>query len=49
MRSLRNDFSTYTDFLTIMTIALFYCWEKLFILVNTWMIGKKLNEILPEK
>ena len=25
-------------------ISLFYCWKKGFILMNIWMIQKKLNE-----
>ena len=31
----------------MITISLFYCCEKVFILMNTWMIWKKTS--LPEK
>ena len=34
-------FNTY-NFLTMITISLFYCCEKVFILMNIWMIGKNL-------
>ena len=34
----------------MITISLFYYYEKVFILVNIWMIEKKINETsLPEK
>ena len=34
----------------MITISLFYYYEKVFILTNMWMIGKKINEArLPEK
>ena len=36
----RKDFLTHSNFLTMMTICLFYCCEKVFILMDIWMIGK---------
>ena len=34
----------------MITISLFYYYEKVFILMNIWMIEKKINETsLPEK
>ena len=37
-------------FLTPITISSAYCCEKVFILINIWMIGKKINKTsLPEK
>ena len=39
MKSLRNNFLIHTNFLTT-TISLFYCCEKVFILMNIWMTGK---------
>ena len=30
------------NFLTMITISLFYCSEEAFILMNRWMIGKNL-------
>ena len=38
----RNDFLIHTHFLITTIINLFYCWEKVFILMNIWMIGKNL-------
>ena len=40
MKNLRKDFLIHTNFLTMITITLFFCCEKVFILKNTWMIGK---------
>ena len=37
---LKNDFFIHTSFLTATIISLFYCWEKMFILMNIWMIRK---------
>ena len=31
----------FLNFLAMITISLFYCCEKVFILTNIWMIGKK--------
>ena len=36
----KNDFLVNTNFLTKTIISLFYCCEKVFILMNIWMIGK---------
>ena len=34
----------------MISISLFYCCKKVFILMNIWMIGKYFNEtLLPEK
>ena len=30
----------YRNFLTMISISLFYCCEKVFTRMNTWMIGK---------
>ena len=32
----------HTNFLTMISVSLFYCHEKLFTHMNTWMIGKNL-------
>ena len=32
----------------MITINLLYCCEKVFILMNIWMIGKKFNDTLEE-
>ena len=49
-KSYRNDFSMHRYFLTTITISSAYCCEKVFILTNIWMIGKKINKTsLPEK
>ena len=42
MKSLRNNFLIHKNFLTATTINLFYCCDKLIILMNIWMIGKNL-------
>ena len=39
-KKLKERFFTNTNFLTRITISLFYCWEKVFILMNIWIIGK---------
>ena len=50
MKNQTNDLLIQTNFLTMITISLFYCCEKEFILINIWMIWKKFNEpLLPEK
>ena len=36
----RNDFLIYKNFLTTEIISLFYCCEKVLILMNIWMIAK---------
>ena len=40
MKSERNDFSMHANFITMITISLFYCCDKVFTLVNIWIIGK---------
>ena len=35
-----NDFLIHTYFLTMITISLFYNYEKVYIFMNIWMIGK---------
>ena len=37
---LKGQFFNTFNFLTMITISLFYCCEKVFILMNIWMIGK---------
>ena len=37
---LMEQFLIYTCFLTTTMISFFYCCEKIFILMNIWMIGK---------
>ena len=37
---LKGKFLIHTNFLTMITISLFYYYEKVFILTNIWMIGK---------
>ena len=50
MKNQTNDLLIPTNFLTMITISLFYCCKKEFILINIWMIWKKFNEtLLPEK
>ena len=39
-KSYRHDFLIYGNFLTATTISFFYCYRKVFILMNMWMIGK---------
>ena len=39
-KSEKKDFLIDTNFLTTAIISLFYCCEKVFILLNIWMIGK---------
>ena len=36
----KERFLIHTNFLTMMSISLFFCCEKLFTHMNTWMIGK---------
>ena len=36
----RGDFLIYTNLLTMTSISLFYYFEKVFTLINIWMIGK---------
>ena len=38
-KNLKKDFLTHTSCLTMITISLFYYYEKVFILTNIWMIG----------
>ena len=38
------DFLTYTNFLTMISISLFYCCEKVFIHMNIWMTEKNSME-----
>lgn len=38
MKTERRNFPLYTHFLTLIPISLFYCCEKMFIHINTWMI-----------
>ena len=46
----RRNARTRLIFLRMISINLFYCYEKVLILMNIWMIGKKSNEAaLPEK
>ena len=34
----------------MISISLFYCWKKVFILMNIWIVQKYFNEtLLPEK
>ena len=40
MEIFKNDLLIHTNFLTLITISLFYCGEKVFIFTNIWMIGK---------
>ena len=40
MKTSRNDFLIHTNFLTIISINLFYYCEKVFTPMNIWMIGK---------
>ena len=40
--TLKNDFLIHTNFLTKIKISLFYCCEKVFTLMNIWMIGKNI-------
>ena len=53
MKNQLNKFLIHTSFLTMTTISLISlicCCEKLFHLMNIWMIGEKFNEtLLPEK
>ena len=37
---LKECFSIHTNFLTMITISLFHYYEKVFIVMNIWMIGK---------
>ena len=39
MKMLGNNFLIHTDLLTMIT-SLFYCWQKVFILMTKWLIGK---------
>ena len=39
---LKKRFFNINKFITIITISLFYCCEKVFIFMNVWMIGKNL-------
>ena len=41
MESSKKDFLMHTNFLTKITISLFYYYEKVFIFTNIWMIWKK--------
>ena len=36
----KNDFLIHINFLTVISLRLFYCCEKVFILMNIWMTGK---------
>ena len=40
MKSLKSDYLIHANFLTRININLTYCCEKLFILMNKWMIRK---------
>ena len=40
MKIEKKGFLIYTNFLTIITISLFYYYEKVFILTNIWIIWK---------
>ena len=39
-KKVKSDFLVHTNFLTMITIGLFHCCKKVFILINIWMIGK---------
>ena len=39
----------HTNFLTMITISLFYCCKKVFTIMNIWVIGKNYETSLPEK
>ena len=39
-KNLNNNNFKGTNFLIMITISLFYYWEKVFILMNIWMTGK---------
>ena len=39
-KGLSKLFLMHTNFLTMITISLFYYYKKVFILTNVWMIGK---------
>ena len=38
-KSQRNDFLLHTNFLKATILSLFYCCEKVFLLINIWMSG----------
>ena len=41
MKSWSKDFLVHTNILTMIAIRLFYNWEKVFIVMNIWIIGNK--------
>ena len=43
---LKKRFLIHTHFLTTTIISLFYCYEKVFILMNIWLITRKQKEFV---